>query len=115
MGRAQRAGAPCFGFVCGAGRWGVDEPADPERRLLHLPDAGRRLATGRVLLVQHREISDPDTGGSYTVKLYERVSPDAVLLTPETDVDGHESIEVNAPADDVRVIAELVEVLGVLP
>ena len=50
-----------------------------------------------------------------TVKLYERVSPDAVLLTPETDVDGYEPIEVNAPADDVRVIAELVEVLGVLP
>ena len=81
--------------------------------IFRTPVEGSR--TGRVLLVQHREISDPDTGGSYTVKLYERVSPDAVLLTPETDVDGYEPIEVNAPADDVRVIAELVEVLGVLP
>ena len=81
--------------------------------IFRTPVEGSR--TGRVLLVQHREISDPDTGGSYTVKLYERVSPDAVLLTPETDADGYEPIEVNAPADDVRVIAELVEVLGVLP
>jgi len=70
--------------------------------------------TGRVLLVQHREISDPETGGSYTVKLYERVSPDAVLLKPQTDVDGYEPIEIQASADDLRVIAELVEVLGVL-
>ena len=81
--------------------------------IFRTPVEGSR--TGRVLLVQHREISDPDTGGSYTVKLYERVSPDVVLLTPETDVDGYEPIEVNASADDVRVIAELVEVLGVLP
>ncbi|MBA3433724.1 MAG: DUF3387 domain-containing protein [Actinobacteria bacterium] len=70
--------------------------------------------TGRVLLVQHRAISDPETGGSYTVKLYERVSPDAVLLKPQTDVDGYEPIEIQASADDLRVIAELVEVLGVL-
>ena len=81
--------------------------------IFRTPVEGSR--TGRVLLVQHREISDPDTGGSYTVKLYERVSPAVVLLTPETDVDGYEPIEVNASADDVRVIAELVEVLGVLP
>lgn len=71
--------------------------------------------TGRVLLVQHREISDPETGGSYTVKLYERVSPDVVLLQPETDAEGYEPIEVKASVGDMRVIAELVEVLGVLP
>ena len=28
--------------------------------------------SGRVLLVQHRDIADPEHGGSYTVKIYER-------------------------------------------
>ena len=67
--------------------------------------------TGRVLLVEHRGISDPETGGSYTVKLYERVSPLAVLLRPDTDALGFAPIEVADTEDDVRVIAEVVEVL----
>ena len=40
--------------------------------------------TGRVVLVESRELSDPETGGSYTVKLYERVSPDLVRLVPDS-------------------------------
>ncbi|MFN2589386.1 MAG: hypothetical protein ABR518_01275 [Actinomycetota bacterium] len=76
---------------------------------------------GRVLLVQHRDIADPEHGGSYTVKVYERageaVDPDGVrrstvLLRPDSDDPRFEPIAVTvANEDEVRVIAELVEVL----
>jgi phage repressor protein C with HTH and peptisase S24 domain len=68
--------------------------------------------TGRVVLVESRRLSDPETGGSYTVKLYERVSPERVRLLPDTDAPGVEPIELEAGDDgDLRVVAELVEVL----
>ena len=68
--------------------------------------------TGRIVLVESRHIDDPETGGSYTVKLYERVAPDAVRLLPDTDSPGFEPIDLTvADADEVRVVAELVEVL----
>jgi len=66
----------------------------------------------RSLLMEHREIADPDHGGSYTVKVYERVGDDEVLLRPDTTSSGYEPIRLIASdADEVRVIAELVEVL----
>ncbi len=68
--------------------------------------------SGRVLLVEHRQIWDPENGGSYTVKLYERRAPDEVVLLPDTDASGYEPIALTvADAEEVRVIAELVEVL----
>jgi phage repressor protein C with HTH and peptisase S24 domain len=68
--------------------------------------------TGRVLLVESRQIADPETGGSYTVKLYERVEPDAVRLRPDSNDSGFQPMELAAGDDaDVRVVAELVEVL----
>ncbi|MHB1243004.1 MAG: S24 family peptidase [Gaiellaceae bacterium] len=68
--------------------------------------------TGRVVLVESRHIDDPETGGSYTVKLYERVAPDAVRLVPDTDTPGFEPLDLTvADADEVRVVAELIEVL----
>ena len=39
--------------------------------------------TGRVVLVESRQISDSETGGSYTVKLYERVAENRVRLVPD--------------------------------
>ena len=67
---------------------------------------------GRVVLVESRQISDPETGGSYTVKLYERAAPDVVRLLPDSNEPSIEPIEItSADEDDVRVIAELVEVL----
>jgi hypothetical protein len=75
----------------------------------------------RVVLVQHREIADPETGGSFTVKLYERVGealdPDGVrrssiLLKPDSNDPAFEPIALNVGSeDDIRVMAELVEVL----
>lgn len=76
---------------------------------------------GKVVVAQHRSISDPDTGGSYTVKVYasEKVpatnggwrharvelSPDSTDSSFEPIVFGPES------ADAVQVIAELIAVL----
>src|SRR6266508_4425040 len=57
-----------------------------------VPVEGAR--TGRVVLVQSRDISDPETGGSYTVKVYERVAPDLVLLHPDTDAPGFVPLEL---------------------
>jgi len=67
--------------------------------------------TGRVLLVEHRDVSDPETGGSYTVKLYERVSDSEVRLVPDSEDPAFEPIVVTAADGDVRVIAELLEAL----
>ena len=76
---------------------------------------------GRVLLVQHRGIEDPELGGSYTVKVYERqgeiVTEDGerranILLKPDSDDTRFVPI-VLTPDDeaDVRVIAGLARVL----
>jgi hypothetical protein len=77
---------------------------------------------GRVVVAQHRDFADPDTGGQYTVKLYEsskRETPDgswrhvAIVLRPDSTVSGYEPIALGPEqADELRVIAELVAVLG---
>lgn len=75
---------------------------------------------GRILLVEHRSIDDPDNGGRYTVKRY-RSSKRAVEgalweheeivlepLNPEYEPIVLRDVE----EEEFRVIAELVEVLG---
>jgi phage repressor protein C with HTH and peptisase S24 domain len=73
---------------------------------------------GKIVLVQHRDIADPDTGGSYTVKRYrseKTPTPDGswhhtrIILEPTNPA--YEPIVLDRP-DDVRVIAEFVEVLA---
>lgn len=75
---------------------------------------------GKVVLVEHRDIVDPDTGGSYTVKLYESTrTPDEsggwrhaeIRLRSDTDAPGYEPIVLTNGADALRVVAELIEVL----
>jgi phage repressor protein C with HTH and peptisase S24 domain len=69
--------------------------------------------TGRVVLVESRGIEDPETGGSYTVKLYRRESDDLVRLVPDSDDERFTPIELRGDdAAGIRVVAELVEVLG---
>ncbi|NBW86705.1 MAG: hypothetical protein EBR23_07735 [Planctomycetia bacterium] len=77
---------------------------------------------GRILLVQHHAISDPESGGSYTVKKYrslkvqEADSDDeawthaAVQLVP---LNGEfQTIWINPDqVDDLRVVAEFMRVL----
>lgn len=87
--------------------------------LFRSPVTGSR--TGRILLVQHRDIHDPETGGSYTVKEFdsrgvtgkdtgeERIG--TILLKPLNPE--YIALEVSGtPEDEVRVIAEVVDILS---
>ena len=74
---------------------------------------------GRIVLAQHSDISDPESGGSYTIKKY--------LSKKSTDADGEwkhaaiqllpinpdfKPIKITADsADDIKIIAEFVTVL----
>lgn len=77
---------------------------------------------GKVVVVQHRRIDDPDTGGRYTIKVYssEKASTEEgdwhhekITLSPDSDVEGYLPIVLEAAddQDELRVIAELVAVL----
>ena len=87
--------------------------------LFRHPVVGSR--NGRVLLVQHRQIHDPDHGGRYTVKVYrgrkQHVGAEAgrtveVRLEPDTDVPGYRPIVLRGLEEgELTLIAELVEVL----
>jgi SOS-response transcriptional repressor LexA len=79
------------------------------------PVVGSR--TGRILLVQHRDISDTETGGSFTVKEFDssevtgKESADrtgTIYLRPLNPA--YDPIELTGE-EDVAVIAEFVEVL----
>lgn len=79
--------------------------------------AGSRQA--KILLVQHRDISDPENGGSYTVKRYVSIKEPADDSWRHTEIPleplnpSFESIVLkDVMEDDVRVIAEVVDVLG---
>jgi hypothetical protein len=77
---------------------------------------------GKVVLVQHRDITDTDSGGHYTVKVYEstkEVRPDgtwrhvSIILRPDTTATGYKPIKLDEEqGNDLKVIAELVAVLG---
>ena len=74
---------------------------------------------GHIVLVQDRRIVDPDTGGSFTVKRYRRITEVSdeqsrenviVHLLPENP--DYEPIVLTAILEgDVLVVAEFVEVL----
>jgi hypothetical protein len=88
--------------------------------LFRLNPAGSRQ--GKVVLVQHREISDAETGGHFTVKVYKsekKINPDGtwshtkITLSPDTTSPGYAPIVLtDAEEKNLRVIAELVAVLG---
>jgi uncharacterized protein len=88
--------------------------------LFKLAPGGTRQ--GKVVLVQHRDIDDVDTGGHYTIKIYEseKTSHDdggwqhiKIILKPETTAPGYEPIVLTGEeAGELKVIAELVAVLG---
>lgn len=77
---------------------------------------------GRVVVAQHRSIHDPETGGSYTVKLYqsEKVETEnggwrhrRVRLRPDSTTPGFgELVFDDQTAEDIRIVAELVAVLS---
>ena len=78
---------------------------------------------GKVLLVQHSAITDPETGGSYTVKTYESMKIETVELGDDPPQE-HSSIQLKPrnkafrpiwinpdQVDELRVIAEFVSVI----
>jgi hypothetical protein len=84
--------------------------------------AGSR--SGKVLLVQHSAISDPEMGGTYTVKTYESLKLENAELG-EDPPQQHVAIQLKPrnkefrpiwinpdQADELRVIAEFVTVIG---
>ncbi|MCK4248822.1 MAG: DUF2075 domain-containing protein, partial [Candidatus Omnitrophica bacterium] len=71
----------------------------------------------KVVIVQHRDIQDPDTGASVTVKLYssEKVAVkdswrhNKIILRPDSNVAGYESIVLDGEqAEELKVIGEFV-------
>jgi len=78
---------------------------------------------GKVVVVQHRSIADPETGGQYTVKLYasEKVPTedggwrhDRITLRPDSDRAQFEPIVINMDDSDdgFSVVAEMLFVLS---
>jgi uncharacterized protein len=77
---------------------------------------------GKVVLVSHREISDSDTGGHYTVKIYDsrkKIYEDgtwqhtSIYLHPDTTTPGYSPIILEADhSEELLVIGEFVAVLG---
>ncbi|MBU0756309.1 MAG: DUF1998 domain-containing protein, partial [Planctomycetes bacterium] len=79
--------------------------------------AGSR--NGRILIVQHRDIADPETGGSYTIKEYRRPPQDVgeenalsgtIQLMPANN--DFEPIIIENDLDEIRVVGELLDVIG---
>lgn len=76
---------------------------------------------GKVVLAQHRDIQDPEHGGTYTVKVYESAKQvdehgDArnvrIVLRPDSDEPSFSPIVVEELEDDeLSIVAELLEVL----
>lgn len=78
---------------------------------------------GKVVVVQHRSIADPETGGRYTIKLYasEKVSAEdggwrheRITLHPDSDRSGFEPlvIHLGEHEDGFSVVAEMLVVLA---
>jgi DUF2075 family protein/DNA replication protein DnaC len=76
---------------------------------------------GKIVLVQHREINDTDTGGHFTVKVYnsEKIAADdsewqhhRITLKPDTTANGYSPIVIEGTEfDEFKVLAEFVAVL----
>ncbi len=79
---------------------------------------------GKVVVVQHRSIDDPETGGQYTIKVYssEKVPADdggwrhqRITLRPDSEQPGFEPLVFNLgeEEDGLSVVAEMLMVLAV--
>jgi DNA-binding XRE family transcriptional regulator len=64
---------------------------------------------GKIVLAQHRRIEDPDHGGQFTVKSYERDGR-SVRLEPLSTSRRYRAISLRSP-EGLSIVAELVEVL----
>jgi type III restriction enzyme len=97
------------------------EPRIPDGSFCVFRRVGAGTRQGKIVLAQHRDIEDPDTGGSFTVKMYEsaKVLEDgqvggSITLRP-LNRDYEPIVFTDVDEDEVLVIAELVEVLARVP
>jgi len=76
---------------------------------------------GKIVIVQHRDIQDPDTGGSFTIKRYhsEKVIDGdlwhhkKIVLYPDSNISSYKPIEIEKEGlSELRVIGELIAVLS---
>src|SRR5947207_8282528 len=77
---------------------------------------------GRIVLVQKRDMTDPETGGSYTVKRYQSAKSatedgwkhESIQLIPDnSDREKFPVLEFSAEDDaDLRVAAEFIQMLS---
>ncbi|WP_019589618.1 MULTISPECIES: DNA/RNA helicase domain-containing protein [unclassified Thioalkalivibrio] len=84
--------------------------------LFRAPGGGTR--EGKIVLVQHRDINDPDTGASFSIKRYhseKTADPDTewrhqrIILKPESSLPGYESIILEEDsASELVVVGEYV-------
>jgi DUF2075 family protein len=86
--------------------------------LFHFNPQGTR--NGKIVVVQHRRISDPELGGQYTIKRYKSekhygedgVVTSVIVLKPESTNDQHEAIVLSAEdAEEMVVVAEFLTVV----
>jgi len=71
--------------------------------------------------VQHREIEDPDHGGSYTIKLYrsekslesddESLVNTKITLNPDSQSSSYEPLVIEDPGQDLVVVGEFLAVI----
>ena len=74
---------------------------------------------GKIVVVQHRSIEDPDYGGSFTIKLYQsekieeygELVNQRVVLKPQTNAFGYQDIVLEDELEDLTVIGEFLSVL----
>jgi len=78
---------------------------------------------GKIVVVQHHSIADPETGGRYTVKIYESEKVptedgswrhERITLRPDSDRPGFEPIEISVREGEegFLVVAEMLMVLA---
>jgi type III restriction enzyme len=93
------------------------EPRIPDGSLCVFRRIRPGTRQGKIVLAQHREIDDPDTGGSFTVKVYDStkvLEGDGIRgsVTLRSLNPNYEPIVLtHVDEDDVVVIAEFVEIL----
>ena len=74
---------------------------------------------GKIVLVQHRSIEDPDHGGSFTIKLYQsekieqygEIVNQRVVLKPQSNAFGYKDIVLEDELADLRVVGEFLSML----
>jgi DUF2075 family protein len=76
---------------------------------------------GKVVIVSHQSIQDPDNGGSYTVKIYDSVKQETddswihqqINLHPDSNMPGFRTINIEVDdSSEFKVIGAFVAILG---